>query len=225
MSSKLLLIFLVAIAGIMIISFSILLSIRKDIPFQEIVPMDGKIAIINAGKWYQNNIRIELFQDGSESQKRRYDESGVCLFENLSNNIQYTIEIKRTDLKGTLLYKKFIKTITPKSDEINYTVLVGASVGKSWHFDKLPERKGVDNRFIFGNRTIYNFDKSSAIDDLLKLPVPNKNVIIKECSAYFPRDLKPSEDQIKLWASRQEIIKVRKEELSWKDMKAYEILL
>ncbi len=190
-------------AVIVVIIFAIgLTKVKRDLPFQEIIPMDGKIAIINSGNWYPEKIELTLSSENFQPIIKRYNNSGVCLFENLSNDVEYKLKIKRTDLKGQILYKRLTKSIRPRSDNSNYIVLLGASITKQWHLNKLPERVSFDDKFIFGYRTIYEFDKGKAIDGLLDLPVPVKSVIIKECSAYFPIDQEVSQKQIKGWIEK-----------------------
>ncbi|MBN1847922.1 MAG: SGNH/GDSL hydrolase family protein [Deltaproteobacteria bacterium] len=175
---------------------------RKDLSFQEIIPLDQSIAVINAGNWYTKNLEVSLSGENTEKQTKYYDKSGLCLFQGLSNKQEYEVTIKRTDIKGMLLYKKLRQTAAPIENGSEYIVLIGASVGKSWEFPELPKRKNIGDGIILGNRTIYEFDKSSAIDSLIGLPIPVSAVIIKECSAYFPRDTGLSLEQIKKWVSK-----------------------
>jgi len=196
-------IFYSIIVILVVLLFSLMaLSKRRELPFQEIVPLDDGIAVINAEKWYNNDIQITLFSEDTKPKNKNYNKAGVCLFQKLSNKKKYTVEIKRTDLKGKLLYKKFKKNVSPKIDGVKYVVLVGASVGKDWCFPELPNRLDLGEEIIFGNRTVYNFDKSNIIDELINLPITVYAVIIKECSAYFPRDIVSSKKQIYIWVKQ-----------------------
>jgi len=98
-----------------------------------------------------------------------------------------------------LLYKKLKKQVIPKPGEIKYLALVGASVGKAWNFPHLVDRYNLGENIVLGYRCKYDFDKSAELNTLLKAPFPVSGIIIKECSAYFPRELKPSEERIKAW--------------------------
>ncbi len=178
------------------------LTIRRNLPFQEIIPLDKGIAVINAARWYNDKLSIALKSGNGKSITGKYDQDGFCIFKNLDNGTDYTVEIKRTDLKGSILYKKKLAMISPKKDGVEYLVLVGASVGKSWSFDKLTERNKLVPNIVLGNRTQYDFDKSSSIDALIKTPVPVTGVIIKECAAYFPRDIEQSKKMIKTWIGK-----------------------
>ena len=175
-------------------------SMKKDLPFQEIIPLNNGICVINAGEWFNESLQITLFSNNKKVAGKNYDKQGICLFKGLDNGSSYTIKIGRTDLKGRLLYKKFKKKITPK--KVKYFILVGASVGRSWAFDKLTERIDFGQGVVFGNRTKYDFDKSSFISALVKTPVPVTGVIIKECAAYFPRDLEPGNKMIMTWVDQ-----------------------
>ena len=175
-------------------------SMKRDLPFQEIIPLDGGIGVINAGEWFNESLQISLISNNKKITGKNYDKDGICLFKGLDNDNSYTIEIKRTDLKGRILYKKSRKKITPK--RVKYFVLAGASVGRSWSFDKLAERIDFGQEVVLGNRTKYDFDKSSCINALIKTPVPVTGVIIKECAAYFPRDIEPCKKMIKTWVDQ-----------------------
>ena len=199
---------LIIIFFIMILMVSAVLfmgmRMQKDIPFQEIVPLDKKIAVINSQQWFQDDLIIELVTDDSKPVTGRYDEYGICVFENLENDRMCTINVKRTDLKGMILYRKHVKRVKPIAGGTSYVVLVGASIGRKWNLSQLPQRQRVDNAWVFGSRAIYEFDKSRAIDNLVNMPVPVKSVILKECSAYFPRPQEKSEQSIKLWVKKLE---------------------
>ena len=70
-----------------------------------------------------------------------------------------------------------------------HIVLLGASVGKAWNIEQLPER--VSNRnYRFEYIGLYRFDKSSALEELIKRRENRPDAIfLKECAAYFPGDI------------------------------------
>ena len=175
------------------------LPMRKEIPFQEVVPLDRGIAVINAGRWYQDKLEISLGPEGGKTQRKFYDKKGVCVFGDLTNGTEYTVEIKRTDVKGMLLYRTLREKVRPLAGGTKYVVLVGASVGKAWEFPRLPKRMEWDDGIVLGFRCKYDFDKSDEIKALAELPIPVSSVIIKECAAYFPRDVSAGINQIKGW--------------------------
>lgn len=79
--------------------------------------------------------------------------------------------------------------------------LVGASIGKDWHFDGIGERlklSGYAFEYIGKN----SFDKSPLIDDLLNRSDKPDAVLIKECSTYFPGDEARYRDAVIRWVGR-----------------------
>lgn len=194
------------IFAIVIVIFAVLawkvMSMRRDLPFQEIIPLDSAIAVINTQNWYPDSLQITISSGTTPRQNKIFDKFGYCLLKELKNGKSYTIEIKRTDLKGRLLYKKLKKEVTPKAGRMKYVVLVGASVGKAWKFPQLTQRHDVGKDVVLSYRCKYDFDKSIELNNLLNAPFPVYAIIIKECSAYFPRDLNASENQIKAWVNQ-----------------------
>ena len=178
------------------------LGMRKEIPSQEVVPLNNAIAIISGESGYlADRLKLKIHTDSGKSEAMVYDKKGVCLIEGLSNQKQYTIEINRSDLKGMILYKPLTIEVTPREKGSKYFILVGASVGKAWKFDEIPNRMKWGNNIVLGYRTKYNFDKSDMVKSIVALPVPVTGVIIKECAAYFPRDIEQSQKAIKEWVT------------------------
>jgi hypothetical protein len=170
------------------------------LPFQEVVRLNEKIALINARQWYPTQLAIEVSKrDGSKKMRLKYSGKGVCLVPELENGTEYLIDIYRTDLKGKILYKHLRRLVTPSEIPQKYIVLIGASVGSDWQINKLTERVPISSSFSFGFRVQYNFDKHEPINRLMNLPVPVYAIIIKECSAYFPRDIDNSMADIREW--------------------------
>ncbi len=177
-------------------------AMRKQIPSQEVVPLNQAIAVINGESGnLADRLRIKILSGENNTRKLAYDTKGVCLIEGLSNQKQYTIEIRRSDMKGMLLYEALRINVKPRENGSKYFVLVGASVGKAWEFRKIPNRLGWGNDIILGYRAKYDFDKGSEINSLVAMPTYVTGVIIKECAAYFPRDLGQSQKLIREWVS------------------------
>ena len=174
-------------------------GMRKEVGRQEIIPLDKRIAIINGESEYLND-KLSIKLTGNDlSHELKMNSDGYCSFDNLKNGETYTLTIRRHDLIGRLKYKPYVRKVTPDSSGVEYVVLVGASIGQGWHFDKIPERLKFPDNVIFGNRTIYEFDKGRAIASLANLPVPVSAVIIKQCSAYFPRELNKAKENVVSW--------------------------
>lgn len=178
------------------------LSMRKEIQSQEILPLNGKIITLTASTYLIDKIKITLRYPSGKEEKKTYDDKGMAVFDGLSNDISYAVEFKRTDLKGSLLYKTLKIRATPSKNKKKYFVLVGASIGQKWNFPKLPDRVNLGKDIILGSRIMWDFDKSSKIEALTALSVPITGVIIKECAAYFPRELGPSLQQIIKWVEK-----------------------
>ena len=53
------------VAVIVIIIVLVGLSKRRELPFQEIIPLNRGIAVINAGKWYNESLQISLMENGN----------------------------------------------------------------------------------------------------------------------------------------------------------------
>jgi hypothetical protein len=178
------------------------LSKRRDLPFQEVVPLDQRIAVVNAGKWYNSDMSVALLENGKNQQIKKFNANGICIFDNLNNGTPYTIKVKRTDIKGILLYRQMSETVAPRPGGTDYVVLVGASIGKRWDFPGLVSREKLGKNTILGFRELYDFDKSKEIETLSTIPDIVKGVIIKECAAYFPRDLEKSKLKIESWVEK-----------------------
>ena len=177
-------------------------AMRKKIPSQEVVPLNQAIAVINGESGnLADRLRIKIHTRMKNGEKLVYDKKGVCLIEGLSNQKQYTIEIRRSDIKGMLLYEPLRMNVKPRENGSKYFVLVGASIGKAWEFHKIPNRLGWGNNIILGYRAKYDFDKSTEINSLVAMPTYIAGVIIKECAAYFPRDMGQSQKLIREWVS------------------------
>jgi len=99
-------------------------------------------------------------------------------------------------------------------------VLIGASIGQSWHLTEWPTRTNVSG-FTTESISAWQFDKSEALEEVLMRPSrkfhltrtylksllqppPGKPniVIIKECSSYYPGDLKGYKRSIQQWVGQ-----------------------
>ncbi|MFX0195921.1 MAG: SGNH/GDSL hydrolase family protein [Candidatus Hodarchaeota archaeon] len=80
-----------------------------------------------------------------------------------------------------------------------HVVLLGASVGRSWHIEDLPARIGIQN-YRFEYVSEYQFDKTEALQRILQRSGNKSDAIfIKACAAYFPRDQVQYQAQMKTW--------------------------
>jgi len=157
--------------------------------------------VVNSESWYPEKLKVSLWQNGRRVEARKYEDQDVVLFNNLRNGHEYKITIKRTDLKGIVLYREYQKKFSPNNGQTKYIVLVGASIGKAWKIHEIARRHNMPENVVIGSRAVYDFDKTTALKDLVELPVENENktVIIKECAAYFPQVQKEFEEKIRRW--------------------------
>lgn len=176
---------------------------RSDIPYDfEIIPQDRSLVIVNTTSWASRDCDISIKSAdkqyiGTLSADERY-----LKFDQLENGQVYTVSISRSDILGKIKYRNFQEESTPH--EVNkYVVLVGASVAKKWNLRQLSARQNLQNTF-FGYRGLYEFDKSTLIDNLVAMPLKPDAVIIKECAEYFPRNIDTSLSKIKQWAKQLE---------------------
>lgn len=92
-----------------------------------------------------------------------------------------------------------------------HIVLLGASVGRDWNIESLPERliknssisenlRNLAAIFSFEFVGEYQFDKTKALQKILTREEKKPNAIfIKECAAYFPGDLLRYQKLMEMW--------------------------
>ena len=95
-----------------------------------------------------------------------------------------------------------------------HIVLLGASVGKAWNIESLPNRIRQSNtnnssdpinpknliNYRFEYVGEYQFDKSKALQQILQRKENKPDAIfIKECAAYFPGDFPHYQELMKRW--------------------------
>jgi hypothetical protein len=84
-----------------------------------------------------------------------------------------------------------------------HVVLLGASVGNAWNIGSLPERlnqgksaQGYSFEFV-GD---YQFDKTQTLKSILQRKQNKPDaIILKECAAYYPGDLRQYQELMKGW--------------------------
>lgn len=83
-----------------------------------------------------------------------------------------------------------------------HVILLGASVGREWRIEELPERAGrPEYRLEFVAR--YDFDKGPELEQILSRRSGRPDaVILKECAAYFPGDLDRYRALVTSWVGR-----------------------
>jgi len=174
---------------------------RKEFPYElEFVPTDKSIGIINTVAWNQRDLVVAWGEKGKDIRANTLMKGSLnqCVLEELTNGKTYQIRIRRADLKGMLLYKPFTTEVTVREQRPKYAILVGASVGKAWNLPSLSERTGTDE-FVFGYRGKYGYDKGEVLEQTAKAKIKPDIVIIKECAAYFPKELEPIREKLPQW--------------------------
>jgi len=173
--------------------------IRKDLPYDiEVVPRFDSVGIINKTEWVTRDLGITIKSSGSSQlQTTLPGDTKETLISGLTPETRYSVAVFRKDLLGKIKYRPKIFEIETKNRP--YIVLVGASVGYSWNLPGLPKRL-KDDGFVLGYRMgKEGFDKEKTIRKLLSSKIKPDAVIIKECAAYFPRELKENVTKIEEW--------------------------
>jgi hypothetical protein len=84
-----------------------------------------------------------------------------------------------------------------------HVVLLGASVGHAWKIESLPDRlkpSGSSQTYRYEFVGEYAFDKTEALNKILQRKQNRPDIIvIKECAAYFPGDLRQYQELMKGW--------------------------
>ncbi len=80
-----------------------------------------------------------------------------------------------------------------------HVVLLGASVGRAWSIESLPER--VDNQdYDFEYVGFSGFDKTEALTEIISRKENKPGIVfLKECAAYFPGDFDFYKERMKQW--------------------------
>jgi hypothetical protein len=101
-------------------------------------------------------------------------------------------------LMGALLYGTMGMASSENVEQPRRVVLVGASIGKAWHFEHLGERVKLPG-YRFEYLGVYDFDKGKLVSNLVTNPDKPDIVLIKECATYFPGDVEQYHLLIKSW--------------------------
>jgi len=86
--------------------------------------------------------------------------------------------------------------------------LVGASIGKNWHFDRLGDRMPVSG-YRFSYVGVNDFDKTPLIEKLVGGNEKPDIVLIKECSTYFPGDTEQYRKSVVMWVNQLRVSGIR----------------
>jgi hypothetical protein len=108
----------------------------------------------------------------------------------------------------------------PIMPDVKRIFLIGASIGKEWNLKEFPKRV-PGTQAVFESSAIYQFDKTEALEEILMRPKRKFHltrtyikglfqpppqqpdvIVIKECAAYFPGDLRRYKKLINTWVQR-----------------------
>ena len=102
-----------------------------------------------------------------------------------------------------------VVSMGPFSDEVygmtkkKHVVLLGASVGQAWSIEALPDRVAAAQGYRFEYVGEYAFDKTEALGKILQRKQNRPDaILIKECAAYFPGDLRQYQELMKEWVKK-----------------------
>ncbi len=85
-----------------------------------------------------------------------------------------------------------------KPDRLKRVVLVGASIGQNWHFDRISERIALPG-YRFEYQGVRAFDKEPLIRRLSGSADKPDIVLIKECNSYFPGNFEDYQRRVIAW--------------------------
>lgn len=188
--------FLILVIGVGVAG---VLMIRKDLPYDLEIAYGPKSFLLRnqtPGLHRSLEIRVEG-PDRFTDLKVLNPGSNEARVAGLNPGKAYRVTISRLDPIGKVRYKP--RTFGFVAARIPYVVLVGASVGQAWKFYDLPNRVKNHSMLLgyrFGER---GFDKEDVLEELARSEVKPDGVIIKECAAYFPRNIRESVSQIERW--------------------------
>lgn len=77
-------------------------------------------------------------------------------------------------------------------------VFIGASTGNRWNLPEFPQRVHAPE-YKMEFKKIYQFDKSTLVNEVVKRPQKPDAVILKECSVYFPGQQEAYKKQFASW--------------------------
>jgi hypothetical protein len=192
--------YIIIMASALILTIGVYM-VRKEFPYDiEIVPSDRALWIVNLTDWADRDCMVSVKGNGGDRRVVLLSaKSSIINIDGLINGVSYKIDIGRQDLLGRIRYRKIYLQGEPSCDIKKYVVLIGASVGKSWNLPGLSKRMN-DKSVSYGYRCEYEFDKSSVINRVINSQLKPDAAIIKECAAYFPREIEESIRAVENWA-------------------------
>jgi len=171
---------------------------RKELPYDiEIVVRSDRIGVFLHTQWLKKTLKARCRGGNGQSGTRILSgDNAECVLTGLVPGNEYELHISRNDIKGLRYKSKIFSVVTADKP---YIVLVGGSVGYAWDLPNLSKRL-KDERFVMGyRRGREGFDKSNALYCLLESENIPDAIILKECAAYFPIQVKDSIEKMDHW--------------------------
>jgi hypothetical protein len=116
----------------------------------------------------------------------------------MSQSLNLVHMVRTICLVEMLLFGGVVMAESGNVEHPKRVVLVGASIGKNWHFDRIGERVALPG-YRFDYLGVYAFDKGPLIQQLVNDPDKPDIVLIKECATYFPGDTERYQRQFMSW--------------------------
>ncbi len=187
--------------GIVFAGVLMLARFRESFPYTfEIVRLNrGRLGIVNREAWNTRDLDVRLVSGGEAVAKGVIDgttHSGILIAPGGIDDGQ--IVIQRADVLGWLKYTPATLSVPAGNQPELFIILVGASIGQAWNLPQFGARSSVAG-YAYGFRAKYDFDKSDVLAIIRGYRVKPAAVIIKECAAYFPRDLEGSKELLEEW--------------------------
>jgi hypothetical protein len=107
-----------------------------------------------------------------------------------------------------LLFGGVVMAESGNVEHPNRVVLVGASIGKDWHFDRIGKRVELPG-YRFHYVGVYSFVKGSLIQKFVNDPDKPDIVLIKECTTFFPGDTEQYQHQFMSWVESLRAVDVQ----------------
>lgn len=184
------------------------LFLRKDMPYEfRFVNLDGDMLIHNKIIWNKRSLDIKYSTGDRYGDAVLDGGTNSAIIKKIKTGEKIKLEITRKDFIGRLLYKSFKYNGVVSKPKNRYIAFIGASIGRDWKLENLPERINKLNDLEIFYWPEYKFNKKTIIDHILKIPIKPHVIMIKECAEYFPRNEIDSINEINSWF---EIIKNNK---------------
>ncbi|MFP7753824.1 hypothetical protein ACLG6S_04070 [Thermodesulfobacteriota bacterium B35] len=175
---------------LVIVCFAMLLflySMRKSLPYDfRIIRLGNKLFIHNKEIWNSRNLDVRYVVNRNKGVVALDGSSNTAVLPLPDQVVNLKLKITRKDLKGRLLYRPFLYEGPVPEKKRQYIVFIGASIGRDWELEQLPERQPALRETAVLFWPVFRFDKQEVIDHVLKIPIKPAAVLIKECAAYFP---------------------------------------